>query len=206
MEPKNRTMMLWTIAAFAGLALIAIVSKSPAQAPDEGESEIQRGFAINPVPLNLDGKSRGLVGLGSYIVNAQQGCYACHSCPSYVGLAADNPYASGGTLDEVNTPGPVNKANYLAGGVVFGPFVSRNLTPNPAEGNLPAGLTFDQFANVIRTGHDPDNPGQILQVMPWPVLRHMSEHDLRAVYEYLSAIPHAEPGNCVEPDEFIPIK
>ncbi len=37
----------------------------------------------------------------------------------------------------------------------------------------------------------------MLQVMPWPVLRHLTDHDLQAIYEYLSAIPHAEPGNCV---------
>jgi hypothetical protein len=34
----------------------------------------------------------------------------------------------------------------------------------------------------------------LLQVMPWPVLHHMSERDLRSIYEYLRAIPHAEAG------------
>jgi hypothetical protein len=28
--------------------------------------------------------------------------------------------------------------------------------------------------------------------MPWPVYRNMTDHDLRAIVEYLSAIPHAE--------------
>jgi hypothetical protein len=28
-----------------------------------------------------------------------------------------------------------------------------------------------------------------LQIMPWPELHHLSEHDLRAIYEYLKAIP-----------------
>ena len=36
---------------------------------------------------------------------------------------------------------------------------------------------------------DPDNLKRILQVMPWPTYRNMSDHDLRAVYEYLRAIP-----------------
>ena len=35
----------------------------------EDESKIQQGFAIAPVPLDLRGKNRALVGLGSYIVN-----------------------------------------------------------------------------------------------------------------------------------------
>ncbi|HJZ68208.1 MAG TPA: hypothetical protein VKF81_08815, partial [Blastocatellia bacterium] len=53
-------------------------------------------------------------------------------------------------------------ANYLAGGVHFGPFVSANLTPDPSD--KPARLTFDQFLHVLRTGDDPDHPGFLLQV------------------------------------------
>ena len=71
-------------------------------------------------------------------------------------------------------------------------------------GNLPAGLTFDQFLSVIQTGHDPDKPDEIFQTMPWPIFRHMTKRDLRAIYEYLSAIPHAELGGCCNaPDQFV---
>jgi hypothetical protein len=31
--------------------------------------------------------------------------------------------------------------------------------------------------------------GDLLQVMPWPNFQNMTDHDLRAIYEYLSAIP-----------------
>src|SRR6185436_12098988 len=96
----------------------------------------------------------------------------------------------------VTGQGSVNATNYLAGGVAFGPFVSKNITPD-ASGK-PHGLTLEQFEQALRTGVDPDDAGT-LQVMPWPVYRHMTEHDLRAVYEYLSAIPHAEPGSCAGP-------
>ncbi len=41
----------------------------------------------------------------------------------------------------------------------------------------------------MRTGRDPDGSGRILQVMPWPVYSKMTDLDLRAVYEYLRAIP-----------------
>jgi len=52
----------------------------------------------------------------------------------------------------------------------------------------------------MRHGHDPDNAGQLLQVMPWPVYGKMIERDLAAVYEYLSAIPHAETSpECAPP-------
>ena len=70
---------------------------------------------------------------------------------------------------------------------------SANLTPD-AHG-LPAGLTFDEFVTTLRTGHDPDAPpGTLLQVMPWPVIGKKTDNDLRAIYEYLSAIP-SKPKN-----------
>jgi hypothetical protein len=80
--------------------------------------------------------------------------------------------------------------------VGFGPgIVSRNLTPD-AQG-LPAGLTLDQFIHTLRTGEDPEEPGQLLQVMPWPVFGKKSTRDLTAVYEYLSSIPSRQP--CTGP-------
>ncbi len=150
------------------------------------DSRVQKGFEISPVQLNLNGKRRNLVGLGSYIVNAQGGCNDCHTCPNY--QPADDPYQHGS--------GHPNAQNYLAGGRHFGPFTSANLTP---KNGLPAGLTEDQFIHVIRTGEDPDHAGQLLQVMPWPIYRNMTDRDLRAIYAFLSAIPPASPGICTGP-------
>lgn len=45
---------------------------------------------------------------------------------------------------------------------------------------------------LMRTGYDADE-SRYLQVMPWPVYRNMTDGDLKAIYAYLSAIPHAEP-------------
>jgi hypothetical protein len=47
------------------------------------------------------------------------------------------------------------------------------------------------------TDFDHSHPqfGPLLQVMPWPVYVNMTEQDLRAIYEYLSVIPHVEPGS-----------
>ena len=146
-------------------------------------SRIQQGFDIAPVPLNLRGKNRALVGLGSYIVNAQGACNDCHTAPSHV--VGGDPFKG--------EPEQINTAHYLAGGRSFGPeIVSPNLTPD-AEGN-PGGLTREEFIQTIRTGRAPDNPDHILQVMPWFVYGKMTDRDLRAVYEYLRAIPPAEPG------------
>ena len=158
--------------------------------PGSRDSRVQRGFELAPVDLNLHGRNRALVGLGSYIVNAQGGCNDCHTCPPYT--AAHDPFTGG--------DGHPNADNYLAGGQTFGPFVSRNITPD--ESGKPAGLTRDEFIELMHTGHDPDDPDEILQVMPWPVYGKMFDSDLSAVYEYLSAIPHAEHGaGCATPPE-----
>jgi len=150
--------------------------------PMFGESEVQRGLQIAPVPLDLTGRNLALVGRGSYLVNAVASCADCHSCPTYE--PGHNPYFGG--------DGAFDSEHYLAGGVPFGPFISANLTPD--DDGLPAGLTRDEFVEAIRTGHDPDDPSQVLQVMPWPVLRNMTDHDLYALYEFLESIPQADMG------------
>jgi hypothetical protein len=155
-------------------------------------SRVKQGFKIAPVPLNLKHKNRAWVGEGSYLVNAVGSCNDCHTCPSYAPdtlTHTNNPYAGG--------PGLLNTNNYLAGGVAFGPFVSANLTPD--QTGKPAGMTRDEFIQTLRTGQ---HMGETLQVMPWPILRNMTDRDLRSIYEYLSAIPHAEPGtNCTGPGQ-----
>jgi hypothetical protein len=176
---------------------------------DRNESKIQRGFEIAPVPLNLEGKNRALVGLGSYIVNGQGDCNGCHSAgPQTEFVPGSNPYFLGQTEK-------INPATYLGGGRDFGGFpaptsplhiISRNLTPD-RTGLPEGGHTFGEFVQIIRTGKDfdhlhpactgtPDSGcmpfpfnGDVLQIMPWPIYKNMTDHDLRAIYEYLSAIP-----------------
>jgi hypothetical protein len=187
-----RPIALGTAAAVGLFAAVTVISNLPQKGQaddkdrdgrkqeDEEKLEIQTGFSISPVKLNLKDKDPELVGLGSYIVNAQGGCNDCHTCPSYV--PGHNPFQGG--------DGEINAPTYLAGGVDFGPHVtSANLTPD-ANGR-PAGLTLEQFHITIRTGHDPlrnDN----LVVMPWPIYRHMTGRDLDAIYAYLSSIPPAK--------------
>ncbi len=144
--------------------------------------EIRIGFRIAPVPLDVRGKNPGLVGLGSYIVNAQGGCNDCHTHPSYA--EGGNPH--------LGQPEVINAEQYLTGGTQFGPFTSPNLTPD-ADGR-PAGLTLEEFKTLIRTGRAQDGSNRILQVMPWPVYGKMTDLDLRAIYEYLRAIP-SRPDN-----------
>lgn len=152
-----------------------------------GQLTFQRGLAISPVPLDLKNENlvqRILIGTGSYFVNGPGGCIGCHTEPTY--LPGGDPF--------MGQPTQINVAGYLAGGAAFGPFTSRNITPD-ANGK-PAGLTFQQFANVMRTGvdlHDAEFPtpfpSPLLQVMPWPEFRHLTEFDLRSIYEYLRRVP-----------------
>jgi hypothetical protein len=215
-----------TISSFAVVVLVGMMLvRSPrVRAQDSGsqgddESKIQQGFAIAPVPLNLVGKDRALVGLGSYIVNAQADCNGCHSLgPAFQYTQNGNPYLLSPPFLGRTTQDP---AHYLAGGRDFGPFppvpgaiphlYSRNLTPDKT--GLPeGGHTFADFLQIIRKGTDFDHRhpscistgtpancmpppfnGDLLQVMPWPTFMNMTDHDLLAIYTYLSAIP-CNPG------------
>jgi hypothetical protein len=193
---KRSAVSLCFGSAFVTAFVLASVTGGRAQ-DNESDSRVLEGLRIareNNL-LRTDAKIRnlGLVGLGSYIVNAAGGCADCHSCPTYA--PGHNPYMGG--------DGRLNAANYLAGGVPFPippepNLQSANITPDPVSG-LPEDRTFEQFKQLIRTGHE--ESGEILQVMPWPFYRHMTDHDLRAVYEFLSALPHRTPGICVAPGQ-----
>jgi hypothetical protein len=177
---------------------------------DRDESRVRRGLEIAPVPLNLKGKDRALVGLGSYLVNAVASCNDCHSAdPSTEFAPGGNPYFKG------SPPKVVNQATYLGGGRNFGALipgtpaiVSRNLTPDKT-GKPVGGLSFAEFRDVLRTGIDLDHlhpncsatvtsncfpaaqpfDGNLLQIMPWPIFQSMTELDMRAIYEYLRSVP-----------------
>ncbi len=184
---RSLTIVVATLLIVFAVALVMMADS------DRSESRIQQGLRIAPVKLDLAHKNKAMVGWGSYLVNAMGSCADCHSCPTYA--PGHNPY--------FGQPKPwVNQATYLAGGVHFGPFTSANLTPD-ANG-LPAGLTLQEFIHALRTGQDPHpEPGHppLLQVMPWPVLSNLTDQDLEAIYTYLSAIPHAEPGSCSGPGQ-----
>jgi len=187
-------------------------------------SVIEQGFEASPIPknkLNFAGKDPYLVGLGAYLVNAAADCSGCHSFPRFLLLgdsagsnpAFNDPYL--GKPSDQSVSGQLranfNIKHYLAGGRCFGGFMSRNITPD-ASGR-PLGLTEQQFIKVMRTGEDiacenhPDDPicalgtpganEAVLQTMSWPTYHSMTDTDLKAIYAYLSAIPHTDACNSV---------
>jgi hypothetical protein len=198
-----------------GLVVVPRRVRAHDEDEDEDQAKVRIGIQIAPVKLNLKGKDRDLVGLGSYIVNAQGDCDGCHS--------RTTEFAAPGIPFFGQHPTKVNPDGYLAGGQDFGALDSqglsfhiivRNLTPDKT-GRPEGGATFDEFLQRMRHGTDLDkfhptctdglNPtcvpppfdGSVLQIMPWPIYANMTRHDLRAIYEYLSAIRCVEgdPGN-----------
>jgi hypothetical protein len=199
---KHLRLLLALFSASLLLVMLAIVPRSQAKRAagserhdddeEKDENRIRIGLEISPVPLHFndddEGDLRPLVGLGSYLVNAVGNCNDCHTQPNFA--PGGNPFLGQGKQ--------INTKNFLAGGRAFvtpaGTFISRNLTPEAPDG-LPAGLTFRQFNEVMRHGTDFDNlhpKFPLLQVMPWPNFQNMTDRDLRAIYEYLRAIPHAD--------------
>jgi len=203
----------WLKIVCAGSVIAAAVvacTFSPAPranaASGNGDSRIQIGFRIAPVHLNMEGKNPALVGLGSYLVNTS-GCADCHSAgPPTQYAPGHNPY--------FGQPKHLNPATYLGGGDDFGPLipgsydiVSRNLTPD--KSGLPeGGASLDTFIHIMRTGIDDDHlhptcapntiasncipapfNGNLLQIMPWPFYQELTDNDLKAIYEYLKAVP-----------------
>lgn len=202
-----------TVAALGTTVLAGVLLTSPrlnvrARDKDHSESRIEQGFDIAPVKLDLKDRNHALVGMGSYIVNGIGFCNTCHN-PG----PGNNQFLKGGN-PYFGQPVQINTATYLGGGRDFGPTVpgsfdvlTRNLTPN-SSGFPEGGHTFPEFHITMRTGidlehlHPPCPPGTIntscvpkpfdgklLQFMPWPTQGNMTDHDLKAVYEYLSAIP-----------------
>ena len=211
-----------TGAVIAAVLVSVSFSKGPRiAAQSSGDSRVQLGWAAVPVPLNMKGKNPAMVGLGSYLVNVAGDCNGCHSAgPPTEFTPTGNPY--------FNEAKVVNRTTYLGGGRDFGflgppsasagaHIISRNLTPD-ASGLPEGGNTFDQFVTIMRTGVDPDHrhptcapgminsgcvpapfDGNLLQVMPWPTLQNLSDNDLRAIYEYLSAVPCIQGHDAFEP-------
>jgi hypothetical protein len=259
-------------AAGAVLTLATLLSASSTlHAQDNGNNDeerlVQIGYEIAPVPLNLEGKDpeqQRLVGLGSFIVNAQADCNGCHTAggpPNFNYANNGNPYFLNQPLGTKTDP-----TTYLAGGAPFGQAVpssasvggfptgsvpssyppsgypndpttgfpyagpvilARNLTPDKT--GLPeGGRTLSEFKQILRTGIDFDNihptcqsntdpnialgicipppvDGSKLQVMPWPLFHNMTDHQIEAIYEYLSVIPCIDntfvPGPAGAPNE-----
>ena len=168
------------IAATSAVALAILLfagtwrTSNPVQAQNNWDNEdylVKIGFQIAPVTLNLQGKNKELVGLGSYLVNAIGDCNGCHTSggpPNFNYADGNNPY--------FGQPAKVDPNTYLGGGADFGPavpyipgvyppaaygtyvgpdMIARNLTPDKT-GRPEGGHTLAEFKKILKTGIDFD--------------------------------------------------
>jgi hypothetical protein len=181
--------------AFGTWAFLSPSSAKAQTVPSYEATRVAKGLEIAPVPLDFTGKDKNQVGYGSYLVNAIGGCNDCHTNPNY--KDGNDPFKGQTKV--------VNAAGYLAGGNVFGPFTSRNITPSLAG---PTTGSLANFKLTLRTGvdlrklHTQISPA--LQVMPWPVHQDMTDPDIEAIFAYLSAIPCVEGGPEEKPNRCRP--
>jgi hypothetical protein len=98
LSPGSVIAQAMTAVVLGIMLILSNVARLEAQNDNQqGEDEsslIQQGFAIAPVPLNLSGRNRSLVGLGSYLVNAVGDCNGCHTSGSPSSLFI-YPYKAG---------------------------------------------------------------------------------------------------------------
>ena len=149
------------------------------------------------------------------------GCHTGGGPPNFNYAAGHNPYFNQPTkvdptvyLDGGMDFGPVGGPTPGYGSYVGPDIIARNLTPDKT-GRAEGGHTLAEFKQIMRTGIDFDHlhptctsptptptpancipppvDGALLQVMPWPVFHNMTDHQLNAIYEYLSAIPCLSP-------------
>jgi hypothetical protein len=168
------TVAVSAVGTIAVASMYLALSTVHADERESDENIVAIGLRIAPAFINMQGLDRDLVGLGSFIVNAQADCNGCHgSDPANEYLPTNNPYF----LAPNNYPATYNQATYLNGGQNFGPagpgvvkdansplfggpglgpnIITRNLTPDHT-GNPAGGDDLRSFMTILRTGHDFD--------------------------------------------------
>jgi len=180
LEKLSKALVAMTIAVLIALCGVLLHSTPRVHADDSDTDQnlAQIGLTIAPVNLNLVGKDLTLVGLGSFIVNAQADCNGCHTSNPTGSEYDTTKYSNNPYLLFPNSP-PWKAAPeyYLGGGQNFGPagpglvsntsspyytgsgsgpaIITRNLTPD-ISGLPEGGHTLGQFLTIMATGHDYD--------------------------------------------------
>ncbi|MFN8358365.1 MAG: cytochrome C [Candidatus Kapaibacterium sp.] len=106
---------------------------------------------------------------GEYLANSVANCRGCHTNRDMATGAYVNEYYSGGFMMPSETDPKVT-------------YVTRNLTPDKETGHL-VNWNFEQFYNRIHTGPQTDGSS-----MPWVMYKHMSENDIKAIWNYLHTL------------------
>ena len=149
---------------------------------------------------------------GEYLVTTSL-CHDCHT-PLKMGPngpAPDMTRALSGHPQDIAVTAPAKAADGWMGSFAptltawsgpWGVSFTANLTPDPETGRL-RDFTEEQFIATLRTGRHKGQGREILPPMPWPLIAHMTDEDLKAVYAYLRQI---KPVRNKVPDPIPPVQ
>jgi hypothetical protein len=158
----------------------------------------RRGLSISPLALasgkhghddeDRGGRGAGSVGLGSYIVNAFAHCNDCHTRPDRTPDGArvnTGSFLTGGTV--FATPPPLRPVlKYVRGTSANLLGASHGFFQEPDD-------SYARFREIMRTGtlvdETPPRPLAFPMSLVAPNLAKLLEADLRAVYDYVKAVP-----------------
>jgi hypothetical protein len=109
-------------------------------------SVVQQGSQISPIPfdkLNLAGKDRALVALGSYLVNGVGDCNGCHTFPRFL--------RPGGTVPNTNPVGNAtgNVAGLGSNPKYGNPYLDSPGDEQPLNGQLQANVNADTTHGLV---------------------------------------------------------
>ncbi len=112
----------------------------------------------------------GTLASGAYLARVVTECAGCHTQRSLTDGSYKSPMFAGGGVFSVDTDPNLE-------------LVTPNLTPDSATGRM-AHWTEDQFVTRFRAGKSMPQ-----SIMPWTAFQRMTDADLRAIYQYLHALP-----------------
>jgi mono/diheme cytochrome c family protein len=132
-----------------------------------------KAFLIKPVgpdqPIQASVPADTTAAYGKYLVNNVANCKGCHTDRNLFTGAFTGPELAGGLkFDSDTEPGSYT--------------VTPNLTPDAATGRI-TNWSVEQFTQRMRQG-------RIVPIshMPWAQFQHMTDSDLKAIYNYLHSV------------------
>jgi len=179
----DATKKRWTL-AIAAAAMVAVAS-----------------FTANGARANAPAPARmsqaDMVKRGDYLVNTM-GCGDCHT-PYKMGPNGPEPDMTlflSGHPESMKMPPPPAPSGPWVGSISatstawagpWGISYTANLTPDPETG-ISGTYTEEQFIMTIREGKKQGRGRMILPPMPWPVIRNLTDEDLKAIFAYLQTL------------------
>jgi len=160
-------------------------------------SGLGRAVSAPPDAQDQTAAKAATVERGAYLVGAM-GCNDCHT-PWKLGPRGPEPdmsrALSGHPADLVMPPPPKLSGPWAWSGAVtntafagpWGTSFTANLTPDDETGL--GKWTAETFIATLRTGRHEGKGRPLLPPMPWPMIRTLTDEDLRAVFAYLQSLP-----------------